>query len=93
MYILAIGWLYVALMMALAEASSGGMAAVLGSIATFMGYGVLPVGLLLYVLRPRPLRQRPPTTTPASDGVPPDTSCHAPRAAEPNGITPMGKEN
>ncbi len=47
--LIAIGWLYVALMMAVAEASSP-IGTVLGAIITFLLYGVGPVALLLYIL-------------------------------------------
>lgn len=49
MYLVAIGWLYVALMMAVAEANhpSGSL---LGAIVTFLFYGLLPTALVLYVL-------------------------------------------
>jgi len=44
MYIVAIAWLYVALMMAITERTA--VAAVL----TFFAYGVAPVALVLYIL-------------------------------------------
>ncbi len=47
--LIAIGWLYVALMMAVAEATSP-VGSVLGAIITFFLYGLGPVGLLLYIL-------------------------------------------
>lgn len=47
--IVALAWLYVALMMALAEATSP-VGSVLGAIVTFVGYGVLPVALVSYIL-------------------------------------------
>ncbi|WP_081466248.1 hypothetical protein [Ramlibacter tataouinensis] len=61
MYIVALGWLYVALMMAVAEAthSSG---TVLGAVFTFLLYGIAPVALVLYLLgtpaRKRAIRAR-----------------------------------
>lgn len=59
--LIAIGWLYVALLMAVAEASSP-VGSVLGAIITFLLYGVGPVSLLLYILstpaRKRRRRQR-----------------------------------
>ena len=56
MYLVAIGWLYVALMAALAEAmhSSG---SILGAVLTFVGWGLLPVFLILYILG-TPARKR-----------------------------------
>ncbi|MDP3702292.1 MAG: hypothetical protein Q8R72_15450 [Hylemonella sp.] len=47
--LIAIGWLYVALLMAVAEATSP-IGSVLGAIVTFLLYGLGPVGLLLYIL-------------------------------------------
>jgi len=47
--LIAIGWLYVALMMAVAEATSP-VGSVLGAFITFFLYGVGPVALLLYIL-------------------------------------------
>lgn len=49
MYLVAIAWLYVALMMALAEASSL-QGSILGAIFTFLLYGLLPVSVLMYIL-------------------------------------------
>lgn len=49
MYLVGIAWLYVALMMALAEASST-QGTVLGAIFTFLLYGLLPISIVLYVL-------------------------------------------
>ena len=49
LYLVAIGWIYVVLMMAVVEALSpnGGL---LGATITFMLYGVLPLALVLYLL-------------------------------------------
>ncbi len=56
MYIVVIGWLYVAMMMAVAEgASSNGT--VLGAIVTFLLYGVGPVALVIYLML-EPTRRR-----------------------------------
>ncbi|SOY58242.1 hypothetical protein [Cupriavidus taiwanensis] len=44
MYIVAIGWLYVALMMAITEHN------VVAGVATFLMYGVAPVALVLYIM-------------------------------------------
>lgn len=49
MYLVAIAWLYVALMMALAEATST-QGSVLGAFFTFLLYGLLPVTVLMYIL-------------------------------------------
>lgn len=49
MYLIAIAWMYVALMMALAEATAS-TGSILGACITFLLYGVLPCALLLYML-------------------------------------------
>ncbi|MEK9803368.1 MAG: hypothetical protein VW475_08225 [Curvibacter sp.] len=54
--LIAIGWIYVALMMAVAEATSP-VGSVLGAVITFLLYGVGPVALLLYILG-TPLRKK-----------------------------------
>jgi hypothetical protein len=55
MYLLIIGWMYVALMMAVAEAANP-VGTVLGAVITFLLYGVTPVALLMYLLG-RPSRK------------------------------------
>lgn len=49
MYIVPIGWLYVAVLMAAAEATNSN-GTVLGGLITFVLYGLLPVGLVVYVM-------------------------------------------
>ena len=49
MYLVVIGWLYVALMMAVAEANHPG-GTLLGALFTFLLYGVGPVALLIYLV-------------------------------------------
>ena len=49
MYLVAIAWIYVVLMMAVAEATSS-QGTVLGAIFTFLLYGVLPMGIVLYIM-------------------------------------------
>lgn len=49
MYLIAIAWLYVALMMALAEASSP-QGSILGAVITFLLYGVAPMALVMYLV-------------------------------------------
>lgn len=61
MYLVAIGWLYVALMMSVAEATST-QGSILGAFFTFVLYGLVPTGLVVYLLgtpaRKRALRER-----------------------------------
>ena len=49
MYLIVIAWLYVALMMAVAEATSTS-GTLTGAIFTFVLYGALPVALVVYLL-------------------------------------------
>jgi len=48
MYLLLIGWLYVTLMMAVAEATNT-TGSILGALVTFVLYGMLPVALVVYL--------------------------------------------
>ncbi len=58
MYLVLIGWLYVAVMMAAAEATAAN-GTMLGAVVTFVLYGLLPVGLIAYLLdAPRRRRSR-----------------------------------
>ena len=88
MYIMAIGWGYVALMMALAEATNAN-GSILGAILTLVCYGMMPVGLLLYFLG-RPARRRRREQLAAS--AQPDAGGHAPGAAQPGSVAPVRKE-
>lgn len=56
MYLVAMGWLYVAVMMSVAEAMHPD-GTVLGAMVTFLLYGLLPIGLVLYVMG-TPLRRK-----------------------------------
>lgn len=56
MYIVPIAWLYVAVLMAVAEATNT-TGTVLGGIVTFVLYGLLPIGLVVYVMG-APARKR-----------------------------------
>jgi biotin transporter BioY len=51
MYIIAIGWIYVAFLMAITEVS------IVAGVMTFVFYGFLPCALLLWILR-SPQRKR-----------------------------------
>ena len=50
MYLVIIGWFYVVLMMAVAEATSR-TGTLVGAIFTFVLYGAAPVALLMYLTR------------------------------------------
>jgi mannose/fructose/N-acetylgalactosamine-specific phosphotransferase system component IID len=56
MTVVAIAWIYVVLMMSLVEALSP-QGSVLGALFTFVLYGMLPLGIVLYLLG-APARRR-----------------------------------
>ncbi len=91
MYIIAIGWLYVSLMMAAAEASSSN-GSVLGALFTFIGYGLIPVALLVYLMQ-RASRRGKAAPPPPDGSNPPDAGGHAAGAAEPGGVAPVREES
>jgi len=69
MYIVAIGWLYVALMMAITEHT------VVAGVATFVFYGLAPVALVLYIMGTPARRRRKAQaerTLQAGGNAPPD---------------------
>ena len=98
MYIVAIAWMYVALMMAVAEATNTN-GTVLGAIVTFILYGLLPVALVVYLMRSpgrkRAIKEkealeaqvRPPNS------LDPDTASHAPTAAELDSVAPVREKS
>ena len=102
MYLVLIAWLYVTLMMALAEATSP-TGSVLGAVVTFVLYGLLPMGIVGYILgtpaRKRALRakalaeqasEQAPADAPAS--AEPDANSHACAAPQGNAVAPVRKE-
>lgn len=94
--LIAIGWLYVALMMSVAEATNSN-GTVLGALITFVLYGIGPLALVLYLIttpaRRRARKAREATELaawhaartaeeidPRNSGQP-DAGCHAPADA------------
>jgi hypothetical protein len=89
MYLVAITWVYVVLMMAVAEAMHPN-GSVLGAIFTFLLYGVLPLSIVMYLLR-TPLRRRKRRAAEAAaiaSSAQPDGGDHAPGDA----VAPERKE-
>lgn len=85
--------MYVVLMMAVAEAMST-TGSLLGAIVTFFLYGLLPIGIVVYVMR-TPQRRRTIKAREAAEAAAsgePDASGQTPGAAEPGRVTPVGKE-
>jgi hypothetical protein len=99
MYLIVIAWLYVTLLMGLAEAFSS-QGSVLGAIITFVLYGVLPMSLVVYLMgtplrRKERQRQSPKTPdpdTPSASALQPDAGGHATGLPEEPPVTPMRKE-
>lgn len=92
MYIIPIAWLYVAVMMAVAEATNSN-GSILGAIVTFVLYGLLPIGLILYFMgapgRKRAIRARDAAELQAAQAsVEPDAGSLPPADTVP----PVGKE-
>lgn len=78
MYLVAIGWLYVVLMMAVAEALSS-QGSVLGAVITFVFYGVLPLLVVMYIMG-TPARRRARLAAEAAE-----VTADASRTAAPHG--------
>lgn len=95
MYLVAIAWLYVTLMMAVAEAGSP-QGTVLGALITFALYGLLPLSIVLYVLatpaRKRARRERERQQLDAASGIQPDQGGHAAGGAQPGAVAPVREE-
>ena len=105
MYLVVIGWMYVVLMMSVAEATNTN-GTVLGAIVTFFLYGVGPAGLVAYLMgtpgRKRGIKKREAealalhqaqTAAPLGE---PDASSHTAGSlqsiATPASVTPVRKE-
>jgi len=90
MYLVAIAWLYVVVLMALAEGTSAG-GTWLGAAFTLLLYGALPLGISLYLLgTPVRRRARRQAELASADGAgrDPDGRGHPPR----DPVAPIGKE-
>lgn len=100
MYLVVIAWGYVVVMMSVAEATNT-TGSVLGAIVTFILYGLLPIGLVVYIMS-TPARKRKIKAREAAEQaqvhaqspstVDPDGSGHAPGTPEGGGIAPVRKE-
>lgn len=92
MYLVAIAWAYVALMMAAAEALSP-QGTLFGAFVTLMLYGVLPLSLLLYILGTpgRKRRRRAAESAAESTASKGDARGHAP-AGSAEGLAPEREE-
>lgn len=86
MYLVVIAWMYVAVMMAVAEATHPG-GTLLGAVITFVLYGVGPVALLVYLMG-RPARRAARARREAAASGAPDGGGEAPADA----VAPVRKE-
>jgi membrane protein implicated in regulation of membrane protease activity len=91
MHLVAIAWVYVVLMMAVAEATSAN-GTLLGAVFTVLLYGVLPLTIVLYVLgtpgRRRARRAAESAGVDSATAVDPDGCDHAAGDA----VAPVRKE-
>ena len=99
MYLIVIAWLYVTLLMGLAEAFSS-QGTILGAIITFLLYGVLPMSLVVYLMG-TPLRRKARHQSeelsaiqpaPIESRAEPDASSHAPGVSQDRTVSSVGKE-
>ncbi|SHM48499.1 hypothetical protein [Rhizobacter sp. OV335] len=87
MYLVAIAWMYVVVMMAIAEATSS-QGTVLGAVFTFLLYGALPLSIVLYLLGTPSRRRARRAAEIAADSAQPDGGGHPPGDA----VAPERKE-
>ncbi|MEG0053180.1 MAG: hypothetical protein RR715_07945 [Comamonas sp.] len=99
MYLIAIAWIYVVVMMAVVEAASPN-GSLLGAFFTLLLYGLLPLSILLYILgtpgRKRRLREQferertqQQQAWAEKSLLTPDAGSQPPAAAEPERIAPV----
>ena len=106
MYLVVIAWLYVTIMMSVAEATSS-TGSVLGAIVTFVLYGLLPLSIVVYIMgtpaRKRAIHARAMAERakaeaaaalpePSSPSAQPDAGSHAPAGAQGGPVAPVRKE-
>ena len=105
MYLIVIAWMYVVLMMSIAEATST-TGTLLGAIMTFLLYGLLPLALVMYLMRSparwRALKareaaevrsaQQPPSDQPDAGGHAAGGTAAVAETAVEAGVTPVRKE-
>lgn len=95
MYLVAIAWMYVVVMMAVVEATSPN-GSVIGALFTLVLYGALPLSIVIYIMGTPARKRARQTAAAAADGVAtpdtssqqPDGSAHAPGDA----VAPERKE-
>jgi membrane protein implicated in regulation of membrane protease activity len=90
MHLVVIAWLYVALMMAVAEATNSN-GTVLGAVFTFLLYGLAPVALVTYLLA-TPARRRAQREQEERERAAASTAPDAGGEAPADAISPIGKK-
>ena len=92
MYLVLIAWFYVALMMAVAEATSP-VGSVLGAVVTFLLYGALPMVVVGYIMG-TPARKRARLKREAAENSSEDSTLSPDASRESTGdaIAPVRKE-
>ena len=88
MYLVVIAWMYVVLLMSLAEAFSS-QGSLLGALVTFVLYGVVPLSIVVYILG-TPARKR--ALMKQVRSAPPDAGGHAAGAAEAGSVPAVREE-
>lgn len=95
MYLVAIAWMYVVVMMTVVEATSANGTA-LGALFTFLLYGALPLSVVMYILRsPARKRARRASESAGEHTLAAETSPHQPDGshhASGDAIAPERKE-
>lgn len=94
MILVAIAWTYVALLMAVAEASHAD-GTVLGAAFTFVLYGLAPLSLVLYVMGTparRKARRAAEAACDAGSSAEPDAGGQATASAQPRLVPPVREE-
>ncbi len=97
MYLVAIAWLYVTLMMAVAEAAAPN-GSLLGASITLLLYGLMPLSIVLYILgtparkRARTARQRREASPAPASWDEPDAGGHSAGGAEGGRVASVGEE-
>ena len=96
MYLVAIAWMYVVLMMAVAEAMHPD-GSVLGAIFTFLLYGALPLSIVMYLLhtpaRRRKRRAAEADSTASTSSAAPSTSSGQAGASTSSATQPDGSDH
>lgn len=94
MVLVAIAWLYVVLMVAVAEANHAN-GSVVGAVFTFLLWGVLPLAIVLYILG-APARKRARRLAEQAEAgsgrIDPDGRGHAPAVAVERPVAPEREE-